>query len=234
MLRRRWKDFAILAGLFLLICLCMALPSQASPLWRGYLLGFFGGLVAALVAVLTLLLDGSLLRRIGRGVESDIGDDLRKVPGVYGVVSTLLFEGCDVDHVVLAPSGIWVLEVKWSMTPADDLDRVWGLSGHLHQTRMAARKISGLVRSSARGVPVHPVLVLAGPGMPGVEPATVREGVRVVNSTSRKGWEALLGQGGAAWDLDEARGAADALVRLREARVSFEWRHQRPTSVRGR
>ena len=227
MLRRRWKDFAVLASLFLLICVCMALPSATSPLWRGYLLGFCTGLVAALVTVLILLLDGSLLRRLGRGVESDIGDELRRVPGVYGVVSTLLFQGCDVDHVVLTPSGIWVLEVKWAMTPADDLDRVWGLPGHLEQTRQAARKVSGLVRSTARGVPVHPVLVLSGPGMPAVGPRSVREGVRVVNSTSRRGWEALLAQGETVWTLDEARQAADALVRLRDARIDYEGRRAR-------
>jgi len=231
MLRRRWKDFAVLAGLFVLICICMALPSGTSPLWRGYFLGMCTGLVAALVTVLVLLLDGSLLRRIGRGVESDIGDELRTVPGVYGVVSTLLFEGCDVDHVVLTPSGIWVLEVQWSMTPADELDRVWGLPGHLEQTRRAARKVSGLVRSSARDIPVHPVLVLCGPGMPAVDSLTVREGVRVVNSTSRRGWRALLARGAAVWNLDEARQAADVLIRLRDTRIAFEGRRTRTTPV---
>lgn len=231
MLRRRWKDFAILAGLFLLVCVCMALPSATSPLLRGYYLGICTGLVAAIMTVLGLLLDGSLLRRLGRGVESDIGDKLRRVPGAYGVVSTLLFEGCDVDHVVLTPSGIWVLEVKWSMTPADDLDRVWGPTGHLEQSRQAARKVSGLVRSSARGIPVNPMLVLAGPGMPEVAPLTVREGVRVVNSSSRRGWRALLAEGEAVWTLDEARPAANALVQLRDARVAFEERLARTALV---
>lgn len=224
MLRRRWKDFAVLAGLFLLICCCAALPSNTSPLWRGYVLGFCAGLLAAMVAVLVLLLDGSLLRRLGRSVESDVGDDLRTLPGVYGVVSTVLFDGCDVDHVVLTPSGIWALEVKWSMTPADDLAHVWGLPRHLEQTRQAARKVRGLLRSSAVGVPVHPVLVLAGPGMPQVGPSTIFEGIRVVNSTSRRGWKALLVEGKVVWTLEEARGAADALVRLRDTRIDFEER----------
>jgi len=231
MLRRRWKDFAVLAGVFLLICACMALPSATSPLWRGYLLGFCAGLMAALVSVLVLLLDGSLLRRIGRSVESDIGDELRRAPGVYGVVSTVLFDGCDVDHVVLAPSGIWVLEVKWSMTPADDLDRLWGLTGHLEQTRQAARKVSGLVRSSARDIPVRPVLVLSGPCMPVVGPGTVREGVRVVNTTSRRGWQALLAEGEAVWTLSQARQAAGVLVRLRDTRVAFEGQRVRTAAV---
>ncbi len=178
--------------------------------------------MAAIATVLVLLLDGSLLRRIGRSVKSDIGDELRRVPGIYGVVSTLLFEGCDVDHVVLTPSGIWVLEVKWFMTPADELDRVWGLPGHLEQARQAARRVSGLVRSSARDIPVHPVLVLSGPGMPTVGPPTVHDGVRVVNATSRKGWQTLLAEGEAVWTLGEARGAADAPVRLRDTRIHYE------------
>jgi len=48
------------------------------------------------VEVLTLLLDGSLPRRVGRNIESDIGDDLRRIGRLYGVVSTVLVDGCDV------------------------------------------------------------------------------------------------------------------------------------------
>lgn len=222
MLRRRWKDFAFLGALLVAVCACLVLPASGDPVLRGFMVGLGVGLTAAAVVVLSLLLDGSLLRRIGRSVEADIGDDLRRIPGPYGVISTVMFDGCDVDHVVLAPSGIWVLEVKWSMTPADDLGHVWGLPSHLTQTRLAARKVAGLVRASAKGVPVHPVLVLAGPGMPALTAATVREGVRVVNSTTRRGWRDLFASAEAVWSLDDARGAAEALVRLRDARIRYE------------
>lgn len=227
MLRRRWKDLLVLAGLYLLICACLLLPSGTDPLWRGFALGICAGLVLALIAGIVVILDGSLLRRIGRGVESDVGDDLRRVPGVYGVVSSVMFQGCDVDHVVLAPTGIWVLEVKWSMHPASDLDHVWGLPTHLQQTRTATRKVTGLLRSSAAGVPVHPVLVLAGPGMPVLAAPVLRDGVLVVNATSRAGWAELLSAGECVWDVERAHPAADALVRLRDARVAYERQHAR-------
>jgi hypothetical protein len=94
----------------------------------------------------TLLMDGSLLRRIGRMVEADVGDDLRRTSGIYGVVSKLMFERIDVDHVVLAPTGVFVVEVKWSLAPTPALDHMLSLDAKIAQTRAAARKIAGLLR----------------------------------------------------------------------------------------
>ncbi|MBF5082142.1 nuclease-related domain-containing protein [Quadrisphaera sp. INWT6] len=74
--------------------------------------------------MLLSLLDGSVLRRIGRNVEADVGDELRRARGVFGVVSSLMFENTDVDHVVLALDGVWVVEVKWAMTPSHDLQHL--------------------------------------------------------------------------------------------------------------
>jgi len=222
MLRRRWKDLSVLVALFVLLCACLAWPSEGNPLVRGFVLGLCAGAVAALIAGLVLLLDGSLLRRIGRAVEADTGDLLRRVRGVYGVVSSLLFERFDVDHVVFSPTGIWVVEVKWSMTPAEDLEHVWGLQAHLDQALLAARKVGALVRTTAKDVPVRAVLVLAGPGMPLLGAQAVRDGVRVINPASRAEWARLLSDGAPAWTLEQARGAAAVVTDLQTARLNYE------------
>jgi len=99
--------------------------------------------------------------------------------------------------------------------------------------RAGARKVRGLVFSTARDIPVHPVLVLSGPGMPAVGALTVREGVKVANSTSGEGWEQLLAQGKAVSTLGEARQAADVLVRMRDTHVAYEGRRARATPILG-
>ncbi len=107
-----------------------------------------------------------MLRRIELGVADDVGDKLYRVSRVHAVISELLFDGYDVDHVLLAPTGVFVIEVKWSLSPSAHLDCVLRLSRHLHEVRAGARTVTGLLRPVHPSIAVHPVLVLASPGVP--------------------------------------------------------------------
>jgi len=222
-LRRRWRDLLTLAVLFVVICVCLVLPASGGPVqWQGFVVGLCAGPLAGGVAVLLTVLDGSLLRRIGRGVEADVGDELRRTHGVYGVVSSLMFERTDVDHVVLALDGVWVVEVKWVMTASSDLDHLWGLQAHLLQVQAATRKVRGLLRQVAPEVPVRALLVLSGPGVPDLAEGETRDGVEIVPAMTHRGWARWSAGREASWDLEAARPAARALVGFRDARVAHE------------
>jgi len=221
-LRRRWRDLLTLAVLFLVICACLVLPTSGGVQWQGFVVGMCAGLLVAGFAVLLTLLDGSLLRRIGRSVEADVGDELRRTHGVFGVVSSLMFENTDVDHVVLAAGGVWVVEVKWAMTPSSDLEHLWGLQGHLRQVQEATRKVRGLLRQVAPGVPVRALLVLSGPGVPDLADGEARDDVEIVPAMTRRDWAWWSAGREVSWDLAAARPAAQALMRFRDARVAHE------------
>lgn len=226
-LRRRWKDLAgpvIAVGV---ITGCLALPSGGHPKVQGFFVGVCAGVVLMLVIWMVLVIDGSLLRRIGLGVADDIGDELRRARAVHAVVNELLFDGYDVDHVILAPTGVFAVEVKWSLSPTPDLDRVYGLAGYLHQTRAGARSITGLLRSVDPGVTVHPVLVLAGPGAPRLPGPVHRDGVVVVNPMTTVEWATFLAHGRATViTLADARPLADTLVAHRDKRIAYELTHR--------
>jgi hypothetical protein len=226
-LRRRWRDLTPPLVALGVMTGCLALPSGGHPTVQGFFVGVCAGVLLMLVIWMLFVIDGSLLRRIGLGVASDVGDELRQVRGVHAVVSELLFDGYDVDHVIVAPTGVFAVEVKWSLSPTPDLDRVYGLAGYLHQTRAGARSVTGLLRPVDPGVTVHAVLVLAGPGAPRLPDPVHRDGVTVVNPMTTKDWTTFLGHGkDPVLTMTDACPLVDALVAQRDKRIAYELAHR--------
>ncbi len=225
-LRRRWKDLATPLLALAVMTGCLTLPSGGHPKVQGFFVGVCAGVLFMLVIWVVLVIDGSLLRRIGLGVASDIGNEVRRVRGVNAVVSELLFDGYDVDHVIVVPTGVFAVEVKWSLSPSPDLDRVYGLAGYLHQTWAGARSVTGLLHPVDPGVTVHAVLVLAGPGAPRLPNPVHRDGVTVVNPMTTKDWTTFLERvQPPVITMTDARPLVDALVAHRDKRIAYEHAH---------
>lgn len=83
----------------------MAFIVRGRPELQGAFVGCYTTLAVTGLWLGLMVLDGSLLPRLGRDIEADVGDALRRCPGSYGVVSGLRFERFDVDHVLLGPRG---------------------------------------------------------------------------------------------------------------------------------
>lgn len=222
-LRRRWKDLLPAVVAAAVMTACALLPVGGPPLLRGFYWGLCVGFMLTLMLGVLLLLDGSLLRRIGPSAADDVGDDLRRVRSVYGVVSNLLLDRLDADHVVLAPAGVFVVEVKWSLRPTVDLAHYFGLPADIDYTHAVAREVTGLLRYVAPGIPVHPVLLLCGPGAPRLEAVVQWQGVTVVNPMTRRAWAAFLNYNRRrVLTVDGARAAAEVLTSFRDHRITYE------------
>lgn len=74
----------------------------SGPSWSGVVVGAYLGVVTVALLVVLAIADGSLLSRLGRALEDEVGSDLHEAPGVFAVVSGVSFAHRDVDDVVLA------------------------------------------------------------------------------------------------------------------------------------
>jgi hypothetical protein len=200
-----------------------------SPFLVGLVAGVYLGAVAVLLLVLLAIADGSLLARLGRAHEDDVGTELLKVPGVFSVVSGVSFAYRDVDHVVLGYGGCFAVEVKATFGRRGRLSDLPDLQGKLGQTRDGARQIQRLLASRGVAVPVTPMLILAGSGAPELTVAERHDDVLVVTSRGPQTWRPLIA--GREQTLDEATAARAAaeLLAYRSERTEYELTHSSST-----
>lgn len=192
------------------------------PFLVGLLVGAYLGAVTVLLLVLLAIADGSLLPRLGRALEDEVGMELRKAPGVSAVVSGVSFAHRDIDHVVLARAGCFAVEVKATFGRRRRLHEVPDLSGKLAQARDGARQIERLLVSCGVPLPVTPVLILTGSGTPELTVAERHDDVLVVALRDGHTWRQQLA--GLDPTLDEATAevAAAALLAYRNQRTDYE------------
>jgi len=93
----------------------------------GYLLGFAHGAVAVFivsaVGLLFLLNTGSTRQLSGAFGEDNTRDELRRAKRrgyIWGWIDNVEVQGGDVDHLVLAPSGVFAIDSKWHSVRVDD------------------------------------------------------------------------------------------------------------------
>lgn len=200
----------------------LATVVRQSPLLVGLVAGVYVGAIAVLLLVLLAIADGSLLARLGRAHEDDVGTELLKAPGVLAVISGVSFDHRDVDHVVLAHSGCFAVEVKATFGRRGRLNEVPDLPGKLVQTRDGARQIQRLLAS--RGVPlrVTPMLILAGSGAPELPPSEGHDDVLIATLRNSHTWRPLLAGPGHVLDEATAGRAATELLTYRSQRTDYE------------
>jgi len=225
LLRRQWKVLLLPAAAFTVAAVGPAVAVRDQPFLLGAVVGCLLGAMAVGGTLFVNLLDGTLLARIGRMFEREVGQELRETKGVYGVVSDVSFQGCNVDHVVLCPRGILAVEVKGMLGRRRELAHMHGRSDKLAQTHAGARKIESLLRSGGLGgAPVSPVLVLAGPGVPVMDGTESEEGVRLLAFRDSAAWRPQLATTDLPVVLDEAtaRRAAEVLLEHTRKRTDYE------------
>ncbi|MCZ2839936.1 nuclease-related domain-containing protein [Modestobacter sp. VKM Ac-2985] len=199
-----------------------SLVVRHSPLLTGLVIGVYVGATAVAAIVLLSVVDGTFHPRLGRLVERSVGTDLRRIPGIHGVVSDVSFEHGNVDHVVLTPRGCLAVEVKSSFSRRRDLAKVADLAGKVAQTRDGAVRVQRLLRSRGVDVPVRPVLLFTGPGAPFMPPVVHYDDVTITGSADSTTWVEGAVRANDQLDLDTARRAADVLLAYREQRTDYE------------
>lgn len=190
LLRSFWWPLTAIAAAFTAGSTPLVVVLRHHPWLQGATVGVLLGAGAVGLRFLLALVDGTLLARIGRWHETNVGDDLRQTPGVYGVLSNVPFDRVDVDHVVLTPTGCYAVEVKSLLGHQEPLDTTWGLPAKIGQADEGARRIRLFFRSKKLDIPVTPLLVLAGPGAPDLPDTGVvhDSGVRVVAHRNSSTW----------------------------------------------
>jgi len=195
------------------------------PLLVGVVVGAYLGAITVLLLVLLAIADGSLLPRLGRALEDEVGIELHTAPGGFAVVSGVSFAHRDVDHVLLARAGCFAVEVKATFGRRRRLDEVPELPSKLAQARDGARQIERLLAS--RGVPlqVTPVLILTGSGAPEMTLAERRDDVVVIPLRNGHARRPLLAGLEPTLDQATAQVAASELLAYRSQRTDYELAH---------
>lgn len=136
---------------------------------------------------------GATNKRVGADAEEFTAQELQKLKK-HVCIHGLEFDGRDVDHTLIGPSGVFALETKWTSVPlsldvADErtakfLDRAWWAAGRIR----ALVRLAGEVE-----VDVRPALVLWGPGIPDLATGHSQiNGVQVLIGRSADQWRALF------------------------------------------
>jgi hypothetical protein len=112
-IRSQWPWLVLLVALCVLAVLPLALV--ASGVLRGVLLGAALSSGIWLSSLLILSLAGTLATRMGASAERWTDAELRALGGQWRVGSSFIVDRRgDIDHVVVGPAGVFVLETKWS------------------------------------------------------------------------------------------------------------------------
>lgn len=235
LVRTRWVELVKILGAFAVTDLALVLGAHGHPVLQAAAVGAYLGAMGVFMAVFLSLADGSLLARLGRMVEDDVGDELRATTGLFGVVSALSFERVDVDHVVLAPTGAYAIEVKTLFGRRETLQATYGLPEKVEQARRGARKVQLLLASGGCPLPVRPVLVLAGPGCPSLDGAVDLDGVLVMAFRDSATWRGDMARPAPTLNLNTARSAARHLLAYQARRTEHQLpaqrrRHPAPTA----
>jgi hypothetical protein len=137
---------------------------EPSQFMKGFIVG--AGVVGALAAltIITMQATGTAQTGMGALAEQWTAGELRHLRKAGGrIVNHLALERGDIDHVVIAPSGVYAVESKWSAHGWDLAARSDRLDAALGQVRRNAQRLRRWHPVSAAGIAaVRPVLFLWG------------------------------------------------------------------------
>ena len=190
-----WLSLVLLVALFFVVISALPMPDT----WRAFLAGFGTASGLACFAWMVVALSGTHGRTLGKlGEEATVEAVLgwRQRRKGWRVINGLLLDGNgDIDHVLVCPGGIYVIESKWTSKPCRiEQGRVRGLVGRepVSQARTGARNVERMLLR--HGPPyvdatVRSVVVLWGPGSMHLDQgcATVG-GVLVCEGRKKKMW----------------------------------------------
>jgi hypothetical protein len=139
--RSRESDLVAIIGMTTVICVSLLRPVVG---------------IVMLVAGASLYFE--YLRRGQRGGEGTRSEEkatlLAGLPGTFTVVSDVALDGYSVDHLVVGPSGVWVVETEWHTGVVAESPQAIQLNGRplrrdpRRQARASAAEIGRLIEQS--------------------------------------------------------------------------------------
>ena len=126
-------------------------PGPAS--FRAFLLGFLVAAAASTFAGMVFIMSGSYghsMGRLGEEATAESVTSLRRRLSGWRIVNGLsLARHGDVDHVLIGPGGVFVIESKWTTADCEIVSgKIVGLFGRepIAQTRRGARTVEKMLR----------------------------------------------------------------------------------------
>jgi hypothetical protein len=153
---------------------------------------FAGGLIVGGAWLLSWFVsqDGFDRMRLGAEAERWTSSALRTLRrSGWSVVDSVLFEGFDVDHVLVGPGGVFAIETKFTSMPWRERGGalVGPFGDPIGQTVQGARKVRLLLGSMGHVVRVTPVLLAWGKGSSELRRGII-DGVMVIPGSELKRW----------------------------------------------
>jgi hypothetical protein len=176
---------ALVVGAALIIGVALLVP------WRfvqGLIVGVGITALLSMIGFLVLALSGTTARGMGATAEAWTAGELRRLHRHgWRMINGLVLPGRDVDHLLLGPVGVIVVETKWSSTdwhvaPADE-----NVLAAVDQAVANARSLRLWQTIKRTGLPVRPLVVLWG----GSKTARQAKPVTVGDATVAYGLQAI-------------------------------------------
>jgi len=225
-LRKHWSDWLGLLGFAVILAAIIEIcPIPQS--WRNFLLGFLAAALLATVAAMVFVISGSYgpsMGRLGEEATAETVTSRRRRRQGWQVINGIYLDGHgDLDHILVGPGGVFVLESKWTTGRCSIRDgSVTGVMGRepTAQAREGARKLERYLRYGPQRfqVDVQPVVVMWGPGRVHLDCGWERvSGVLVCDGPESKQWLCQLET--QQLDSNSVRTIASALSSLAERQV---------------
>lgn len=187
-----WKFFRTNWLLLLLYVVAVAgLCLLERKLIDGYGLGLAQGSTIAtgyfLIARLFHMQTGAIWHLAGIHGENNTRDILkgaRRREDIFDWIDNVEVAGGDVDHIVVAPSGVFALDSKWHLRSTDDAT----LSRDTERAVAAARRARLILRSEGILADVKPVVVIWGNTSSTAIEAGIDREVIVLRGRQLKSW----------------------------------------------
>ncbi len=166
MAQRRWR----ILSLAMLMCTPLAaLPLMPNSFSRGIIVGVVAVGVPAAIWNITVSTTSTSMTMMGDEAEQWTAQELRRA--IRGdrtsyLINRVPFDGHDIDHVLMTPAGLFVVETKWSSEPWSNPPGVDRQRSAREQLERAARKLTLWADLkpllAAHSVPVTRVVALWG------------------------------------------------------------------------
>ena len=224
-LRRAWPRLTVLVLVAAVFITGLSLLVHDDFL-RGLVVGVLSTTVVALIAVLTLEVSGTAATRMGGTAEQWTASELRPLRRSGWRLINHYLLGVEVDHLLIGPAGVIVVETKWSRTRwhLDIPDRF--TADAVTQVNRAAQQVALWDVVKKAGCPVRPVLFLwsSEPGDSAIGSQLVfRDGVTILQGRrSAAAWRQRVEQ--AAPHLTSA--AVEALAAAAVDKLAQRDRHE--------
>lgn len=219
--RRNWRYLLVMAVVLLFIFGTAAFLAPG-PVQRGVLLGSGVTFTAWTLAFTAVLVSGTAPLIAGGLAEMWTADELRPLrEHGWRLVNHAGLSGGDLDHVLVGPGGIVVVETKWRSDPRDVVEGQRFFEAVVERAARSARQLGSWHEVARHGrPPVQAVVAVWGPAARDLRARRHASGVVVVPGPALREWMLRRGRAG----LTEAQ--ADAVFAAVDRQVSGRDRHE--------